>query len=155
MNPFIPNEQFNPLHDIAAFHEKFGLGQNLERVAIAPECTADDDDTIAAYQIANRDRLSPEEWDLRHKRLNEEIEEYNEAVEDDDDELAFDSLIDLVYIALGTCYRRGWNFSEGWKRVHAANMSKERGKKHNSKYGSTYDIVKPENFKAPHHHDLV
>jgi len=39
---------------------------------------------------------------------------------------AFDSLVDLCYVALGTAYLHRFPFNEGWDRVQAANMQKIR-----------------------------
>lgn len=134
-NPFAEGRtvlDFTPLEDIEEFHEKFGLDQ--------PNANA---------------TLEPEEWELRHKRLRDELNEYDKAVEEQDDEEVLDALVDLVYIALGTAYRRGWDFGEAWRRVHGANMAKERGRPGNSKYGSGFDIVKPDGWEAPDLSDLV
>ena len=134
-NPFASMSaslEFTPLDDIAEFHEKFGLHQPKAKI-----------------------ELHKEEWRLRHSRLVEEIDEYIVCVEQGDDAGTLDALVDLVYIALGTAYRRGWDFSEAWRRVHKANMAKERGKPNNSKYGSGFDIVKPEGWQGPSHEDLV
>lgn len=127
------------MFDIEAFHVKFGLQNSNAIVPIGEE----------------RDQMHPEEWALRHVRLKDEVDEYLEAVEDDNDEEALDGLVDLVYIALGTAYRRGWDFAAAWDRVHEKNMAKERGQKNNSKYGSGFDIVKPEGWTPPVLTDLV
>ena len=67
-----------------------------------------------------------------------------------------DALVDLVYVALGTAYLHGFNFAEAWRRVQRANMSKVRAERADqSKRGSTFDVVKPEGWKAPDHTDLV
>jgi len=118
------------VRDVAVFHEKFGLEYKSEP-------------------------LHPEEWELRHRRLKDEHTEYEEAIAAGDDEEALDALVDLVYIAIGTAYRRGWDFAEAWRRVQHANMTKERGEPSNSKYGSGFDIVKPEGWVGPDHSDLV
>ena len=125
---------FNPISLVKDFHEKFELG--IDRFK--------DEDMTA------------EEWELRHARLEEEFQEYLDAASEDNDVELFDAIIDLVYIALGTCYLRGWDFETGFKRVHAANMAKERAESpRSSKYGSTFDIVKPEGWKPPVLDDLV
>jgi predicted HAD superfamily Cof-like phosphohydrolase len=134
-NPFAEGRtvfDFTPLEDIAEFHEKFGL-----------------------QHPHGKQSLHPEEWTLRHRRLRDELLEYEKAVEDGDDEEVLDGLVDLIYIALGTAYRRGWDIAEAWRRVHSANMAKERGKANNSKYGSGFDIVKPDGWTGPDHSDLV
>jgi predicted HAD superfamily Cof-like phosphohydrolase len=142
MNPFnssTASMSFDPLGDIEDFHVRFGLQQNNAIVPVGEE----------------RDHISPEEWDLRIRRLVDEVVETQVAHEENDDEEILDGLVDLMYIALGTAYRRGWDFAEAWKRVHVKNMLKERGAQHTSQYGSTYDIVKPEGWTPPSHTDLV
>lgn len=71
-------------------------------------------------------------------------------------EIQFDSLIDLVYVALGTSYLHGTDFDEGWKRVHAANMAKVRVQNiTDSARKSMYDVVKPKDWMPPDLSDLV
>lgn len=142
MNPFndFNTPPFHPLEDIENFHTKFGLRQEQAAVPVrddVPGC------------------MHTEEWKLRHARLREEGLEYDVAVERGEEDAILDSLVDLVYIALGTCYRRGWNFAEAWNRIHSANMKKERGEENSSKYGSGFDVIKPEGWKTPNLTDLV
>ena len=109
---------------------------------------------------------------LRLRRLDEELDEYKMAVgilhlverhnlgEEarlKALEAAFDALIDLQYILLGTAELHGFDrFDEGFARVHAANMAKERAARaEDSKHGSTYDIIKPEGWQPPVLADLV
>lgn len=141
-NPFLVSSAsmfFGPLDDIAEFHEKFGLQQNNAIVQVGE----------------NPGQMHPEEWKLRIRRLMDEALETEAAHNDGSDEEYLDGLVDLMYIGLGTAYRRGWDFAEAWKRVHTKNMEKERGEPGNSKYGSGFDIVKPEGWKPPTHIDLV
>ena len=71
-------------------------------------------------------------------------------------EMQFDSLIDLVYVALGTSYLHGFDFDEGWDRVHGANMKKVRTQRpEDSKRGSGFDVVKPKGWEPPDLSDLV
>lgn len=74
-----------------------------------------------------------------------------------DIEKQFDSLIDLVYVALGTSYLHGFDFDEGWRRVQVANMAKVRVKAdlQGSTRGSKFDVVKPKNWKPADLSDLV
>lgn len=90
---------------------------------------------------------------LRRRRLWEEVTEYVNA---DSLEDQFDALIDLVYIALGTAYLHGFDFPEGWRRVHEANMKKIRAERPDqSRHGSTYDIIKPAGWTPPDLSDLI
>lgn len=119
--------------DIKNFHEKFGL------------------------EYKNGPRQLPQNLqDFRTGFLNEELTEYKTSVFCKDKEGQFDALIDLVYVAMGTAYLHGFDFEEGWKRVHAANMKKVRAKsKDQSKRGTKYDVVKPLGWTAPDLSDLV
>jgi hypothetical protein len=104
---------------------------------------------IPCEQVA----FSDEEEKFRITAMQEELDEYIKA---ENDEEAFDALIDLVVFALGTAERRGWlhNFEEGFDRVMFANMLKEVGK--NQKRGNfALDLIKPDYWEAPDHSDLV
>lgn len=148
---------FDPVADIAEFHIKFqqlytGKPRNL-------------DEGLAAF---------------REKFLGEELEEYEGAAAaarmlleglHSWDEAEFvhqletqaDSLVDLVYVALGTAYLQGFNFREMWRRVHRANMSKVLAMKEGQVIGGVidsgrdkrFDVVKPDGWQPPSHTDLV
>lgn len=65
-------------------------------------------------------------------------------------------LIDLVYGCRMSAITMGFHFDKGWRRVQEANMSKIRAKRDTvGKRGSTWDVVKPEGWKAPILDDLV
>lgn len=72
-------------------------------------------------------------------------------------EKQFDSLIDLVYVALGTSHLHGFDFDEGWRRVQVANMAKRRVKSDliGSTRNSKYDVVKPKGWMPADLSDLV
>lgn len=119
--------------DIIDFHEKFGLEYNG-----GPRILPDD---LAQYRMGF---------------LGEELREYMDGWAIGDQEEMFDGLIDLVYVALGTAYLHGFDFNEGWNRVHEANMQKIRAlKEEDSTRGSTYDVVKPEGWQPASLKDLV
>lgn len=113
--------------DIADFHEKYGL----------------------AYEGGPR-QLGPELAKFRSGFMQEELDEYKEACEKNDLEGQFDALVDLAYVVLGTAYLQGLPFIAGWDEVHSANMKKIRTENPgDSKRGSSFDVVKPPNWKAP------
>lgn len=147
---------FNPWQDIIDFHTKFGqeyvgLPRQLEK------------------------GLSQ----FRRKFIREEAEEYDAAVDNghlelliggdeagfvNQLELQFDALIDLTYVTLGAAYLQGFNFPEGWRRVHHANMQKVRAERRDGTHeidvvdsgrDKRYDIVKPKGWEAPKHTDLI
>jgi predicted HAD superfamily Cof-like phosphohydrolase len=73
-------------------------------------------------------------------------------------EKAFDGLIDLAYVVLGTAYLHRFPFNEGWARVQEANMAKVRATGDDdprSVRKSSIDIVKPEGWKPPVLTDLL
>lgn len=135
--------------DVGNFHLKFGLPVSEDK----PQ------------------NVSRELWKFRLNFLLEELMELMEAVGgrfvvDENHELvridivesqpidhpqAFDSLIDLVYIAYGTAHLAGYPWHQGWAEVQEANMAKERAAidGSNSKRGSSFDVVKPEGWRAP------
>jgi predicted HAD superfamily Cof-like phosphohydrolase len=139
--------------DIEAFHQKFGL------------------------EYTGKPRiLEPELFSFRRKFIQEEVDEYEreqtgliEALTSDDGQPdhrrialglheQLDALVDMVYVALGTAYLQfGVSvFHEAWRRVQEANMKKVRAEKADeSKRGSAFDVVKPEGWTPPDHHDLV
>lgn len=117
--------------DVEKFHEKFDL----------------------EYRDYPR-ALSTSEKNFRLVCMREEIQEYADA---DNLEGEMDALVDLVYFALGTAYRHGFDrFDEAWERVHAANMAKiiATDAKH-SKRNYKGDIIKPKGWKSPDLTDLV
>ena len=113
--------------DILAFHEKFKL-EPLDKPGF----------------------LSEEQMQFRTNFLYEELEEFVLATKDGDLTKAFDALIDLQYVLLGTAHLMGLPFDEGWDIVQAANMKKVRAvRPEDSKRGSGFDVVKPEGWVAP------
>ena len=132
---------FNPFADIVDFHTKYQ--QTYDGPA----------------------RRLPEDMEaFRLKFLNEELTEYTAAIKrmwvmdvnQEDLANAFDGLIDLVYVALGTAYLHGFDFEEGWRRVHEANMKKVLAKSaEESARGYKFDVVKPEGWTPPILTDLV
>lgn len=76
-----------------------------------------------------------------------------------------DGLVDLVYVTLGTAYLHGLFhdhmnsqlptiFEDAWRRVQEANMQKVRATVE-TKRGTTFDVVKPEGWKAPDFSNLL
>lgn len=129
--PLVPRHvDFDPVADIAEFHRKFGL------------------------EYVGHPRFLPE--DIRQFRfdfMSEELTEYDNS--GNDLEQQFDALIDLVYVALGTAHLHGFDFREGWRRVHEANMRKVRCERPgDSLRGSTWDVIKPPGWTAPSLKDL-
>lgn len=143
--------------DVGEFHEKFGLHSANSTPGEGPQW------------------VTPELRSFRANFLLEEIYEYIEAiggevvvsdlvvagarsitvtVRDDaevDHAKAFDALIDLTYVALGTAHLEGYPWQKGWELVQKANMSKVRAQADgsDSARGSSFDVVKPEGWAPP------
>lgn len=134
---------FDPVYDIECFHRRF---QQL---------------------YTGKPRMLPHALQsFRTKFLQEELVEYEAAVStmrtmdynQKDSADALDSLVDLVYVALGTAHLHGYDFREAWRRVHRANMAKVIAQAEGdarSHRDARFDVVKPAGWKAPNHTDLV
>src|SRR6516225_8336413 len=95
------------ISDVCAFHEKFGIDYD------------------------GKPRFLPKDLlEFRLKFLHEELVEYHlnqlplpDGVSDSEvvHHLArqLDSLVDLLYVAIGTAYLQGFDIAEAWRRVHA------------------------------------
>ena len=134
--------------DIREFHQKFGLEYN-----------------------AGPRPLPADLQKFRTDFIEEELDEYRSAItsvqvaqEVGNPEAlrfalikAFDALVDITYVTLGAAYLHGFNFDEGWRRVHAANMRKVRAHPSgvDSKRASGFDVVKPVGWEPPQYEDLV
>lgn len=143
-------EDFDPLRDIQAFHDKFQRSYYGD-----PRALPDD------------------VQEFRNKFSKEEHHEYLEAVTDligwlttgSDANISatlarvLDALIDKVYVDWGTALLHGFTpriMREAWRRVHAANMRKIAAvRAEDSTRGSALDVVKPEGWVAPDLTDLV
>lgn len=119
--------------DVGDFHQKFGLHRS--------------DDNPGPTGAENNKEL----MEFRTKFLQEELDEFVEALEEGDMAKAFDALMDLNYVSLGTAHLLGFPWREGWQAVQAANMAKVRAAKDgsDSKRGSSFDVVKPEGWLPP------
>lgn len=80
------------------------------------------------------------------KHLREELEEYNDAINEGDLGKAFDALIDLTYVAKGLAYKHGFPWGEGWDAVQQSNMDKEPA---DSTSGGKGGVIKPSGWNAP------
>lgn len=141
------------MQDIVEFHTKFG------------------------QYYEGKPRVLPDSlFRFRHKFMLEEIEEYEaeqvileeELFREDRWEERFsralekqlDALVDATYVVLGTAQLQFGEkaFNEAWRRVHAANMAKERANPDGddrSHRDAAHDIVKPEGWTPPDHSDLI
>jgi predicted HAD superfamily Cof-like phosphohydrolase len=125
--------------------------RRLKELVGRPDLVRDVRDFSAKFglRVPNRPRfLFETEEHSQVDHLSEELDEYARAANLAD---RLDALVDLVYVALGTALLHGFNFEEAWRRVHAANMRKERS----AGAGAEHDVVKPPGWVAPDLSDLV
>lgn len=67
-----------------------------------------------------------------------------------------DAIVDKIYVDIGTALLHGFDLKEAWRRVHFANMQKERvARASESTRHSAWDVRKPSGWTAPSHVDLV
>lgn len=115
--------------DVQAFHDKFGI----ER----PQAPC---------------FLGPQTFDFRVKFMKEELDEFIKAHLEGDIYTAADSLVDLVYVVMGTADMMGLPWKKIWDEVQRANMAKRRAANAGeSKRGSALDVIKPEGWTPPDH----
>jgi predicted HAD superfamily Cof-like phosphohydrolase len=80
--------------------------------------------------------------------IEEEMQEFRDAVAAKDDVETFDAILDIIVVCIGYGLSRGWPMVEGWQEVMQSNLAKidasgfvkrrEDGK-----------ILKPEGWQAP------
>lgn len=94
--------------------------------------------------------LTDDEFRFRSKFLYEELAEFERAHRDDDLVEAFDALLDLAYVTIGTAIFMGLPWDDGFDEVHRANLTKERVYDANeTKRGSAFDVKKPDDWQPP------
>lgn len=139
--------------DIEDFHQKFGLEYTGKPRILDPELfdfrrrfIAEEFDEWTSEQAGLIEALTADDGKPEHRRITTGLHQQ------------LDALVDLVYVTLGAAYLQfgAATFHEAWKRVQAANMAKVRAQSADeSKRGSAFDVVKPQGWTPPDHHDLV
>lgn len=141
--------------DIEEFHKKFSLEYEGPPRHLDPLTLGHFRTKFMAEELAEYVSPHPSMHDEFIFRMEKMLSAMH-GLEPQSLEKQFDALIDLCYVAIGTAYLQGFDFNEGWRRVHAANMAKVRAlRKEDSLRGSIYDVVKPPGWTAPDLKDLV
>lgn len=85
---------------------------------------------------------------LRYSLIAEELDEFGEAVENDDLVEIADALTDLLYVVYGAGHAYGINLDKCFKEVHSSNMSKLG---HNGKpiYREDGKVIKGPDYREP------
>ena len=76
-------------------------------------------------EVKNKPGLSSEKINnLRISLINEELEEFKEAIKNNDLKEAIDALTDILYVTYGAGHSFGVNLDECFDEVQKSNMSK-------------------------------
>lgn len=146
----IPDPKRSNFDDVGDFHEKFGL-DNTTHQDIGPRTYLDESiipfrlkfmvEELLEFCDAVGYHIIMEDGQVRFVKTRDTIHHAE----------AFDALIDLVYVAMGTAHFLGYPWQMGWRLVQRANMAKVRAQKDasDSKRGSSFDVVKPEGWTPP------
>jgi predicted HAD superfamily Cof-like phosphohydrolase len=117
------------LEDVREFHQKFSL-----------------------LNFDTPGHLTNRKLTERIECMQEELDEFTEACDNQDLAAQADALIDLVYFAKGTAVMLGLPWPELWDDVQRANMAKVRGV---GKRGHKVDCVKPAGWVPPQTIDIL
>ncbi len=100
-------------------------------------------------EVKNKPGLSSEKINnLRIGLINEELEEFKEAIKNNDLKEAIDALTDILYVTYGAGHAFGVNLDECFDEVQKSNMSKlgEDGK---PIYNESGKVMKGPNYFKP------
>ena len=100
-------------------------------------------------EVKNKPGLSSEKINnLRISLINEELEEFKEAIKNNDLKEAIDALTDILYVTYGAGHAFGVNLDECFDEVQRSNMSKlgEDGK---PIYNEAGKVMKGPNYFKP------
>ena len=100
-------------------------------------------------EVKNKPSLSSEKINnLRISLINEELEEFNQAIKDNDLKEAIDALTDILYVTYGAGHAFGINLDKCFDEVQNSNMSKldENGK---PIYNESGKVMKGPNYFKP------
>lgn len=116
------------IQHVEKFHDSFGIENNYQPTA----------------------KLSQQDYELRHRLMHEENEEYLEAVQNNDLIEIADALGDQLYILCGTILKHGLQdkITEVFEEIQRSNMSKldENG---NAIYREDGKILKSDQYFKP------
>lgn len=124
--------------DVGDFHEKFDL-------PFVDESDPSREEARPGPREINSAMLA-----FRRKFMQEELDEFIEGLEGYDHVRMADSLVDLVYVVMGTAHYLGYPWEALWDEVQIANLRKVRAKNADeSKRNSEFDVVKPTDWAEP------
>ena len=100
-------------------------------------------------EVKTRPSLSSEKINnLRISLINEELEEFKEAIKNNDLKEAIDALTDILYVTYGAGHAFGVNLDQCFDEVQKSNMSK-LGKDGKPIYNEEGKVMKGPNYFMP------
>jgi predicted HAD superfamily Cof-like phosphohydrolase/adenylate kinase family enzyme len=139
---------FDPITDVKEFMDKFGQSyEGLPRalpmdLGIFREDFMDEE--LTEYKKHSRNLRMLLEENADDSEVTHQLAEL------------LDALVDKIYVDIGTALLHGFDLKQAWRRVHFANMQKERvASSRQSTRHSAWDVRKPEGWQPPSHTDLV
>tara|TARA_B100000131_G_C17561000_1_gene386781 strand:+ start:70 stop:441 length:372 start_codon:yes stop_codon:yes gene_type:complete len=105
--------------------------------------------TTFGQEVKTKSSLSSEKINnLRISLINEELEEFKEAIKNNDLKEAVDALTDILYVTYGAGHAFGVNLDKCFDEVQRSNMSKlgENGK---PIYNESGKVMKGPNYFKP------
>lgn len=117
--------------DMRKMHDTYGIGKVVDEMDVT---------TLSAFTR------------FRVECIQEEVDEFKDAVAANDAEEMVDALIDMCVFAIGTLDVMDVDANEAWNKVLEANMNKNVGIKEGRPNPlGLPDLMKPEGWTAPDH----
>lgn len=117
--------------DMRKMHDKYGIGKVINEMDVS---------TLSAFIR------------FRSECIQEEVDEFNDAIKANDAEEMVDALIDICVFAIGTLDVMDVDANEAWDKVLKANMNKSVGIKEGRPNPlGLPDLMKPTDWIAPEH----
>ena len=105
--------------------------------------------SIFGQEVKTRPSLSSEKINnLRISLINEELEEFKQAIKNNDLKEAIDALTDILYVTYGAGHAFGVNLDQCFEEVQKSNMSK-LGKDGKPIYNEDGKVMKGPNYFKP------
>ena len=100
-------------------------------------------------EVKKKPSLSTEKINnLRINLINEELEEFKEAIKNNDLKEAIDALTDILYVTYGAGHAFGVNLDKCFDEVQRSNMSK-LGEDKKPIYNEAWKVMKGPNYFKP------
>jgi len=105
-------------------------------------------DVVKFIEACEQEKSEDNQW-LYSNLIQEEYDEFINAIHSEDDIEQLDACMDMIWVILGFCYMKGYNVKGAWDEVARSNLSKinpETGKVIKREDGK---VLKPEGWTPP------